>query len=105
MRTRIRSSNDWRRFNTQLVNAEKERIDAESKYTSAKGAGRADALVEADEQRLGALEARLQELQQKRTLLLVDATEEAPEVRELDPQIGELRNQIKDLRDARVPFF
>ncbi|HYJ86591.1 MAG TPA: polysaccharide biosynthesis tyrosine autokinase [Pyrinomonadaceae bacterium] len=88
-------------LNTQLVEAEKDRIDAESKFTSAKGVGRADALVDADEQRLGGLESKLAELQQKRSQLLVDATEEAPEVKELDPQIAELQGQIKDLRTRK----
>lgn len=89
-------------LNTQLVEAEKDRIDAESKYTSAKGDGRAGSLVDADEQRLGGLESKLAELQQKRTQLLVDATEEAPEVKELTPQITELQSQIKDLRSRKT---
>ncbi len=88
-------------LNRQLVDAEKDRIDAESKYTSSKGVGRADALVDADEKRLGELESKLAELRQKRTQLLVDATEEAPEVKELDPQITELQSQIKDLRTKK----
>lgn len=88
-------------LNNQLVQAEKDRIDAESQYTSAKGPGRADALVEADEKRIGELESKLAELRQKRTHLLVEATEEAPEVKELDPQITELQSQIKDLRGKK----
>jgi succinoglycan biosynthesis transport protein ExoP len=88
-------------LNTQLVEAEKDRIDAESKYKSANGPGRAGSLVDADEQRLGALESKLAELQQRRTQLLVEATEEAPEVKELDPQIAELQTQIKDLRNKK----
>jgi capsular exopolysaccharide synthesis family protein len=89
-------------LNRQLVDAEKERIDAESKYTSAKGPGKAGSLVDADEKRVGDLEAKLAELQQKRTQLLVEATEEAPEVKELDPQIRELQSQIKDLRRQKT---
>lgn len=89
-------------LNTQLVEAEKDRIDAESKFTSAKGVGRADALVDADEKRLGDLESKLAELQQKRSQLLVEATEEAPEVKELDPQIAELQAQIKDVRGKKA---
>jgi succinoglycan biosynthesis transport protein ExoP len=88
-------------LNKQLVEAEKDRIDAESQYISAKGPGRADALVDADEKRLGEIESKLAELQQKRTQLLVDATEEAPEVKELDPQIAVLQSQIKDLRTKK----
>jgi capsular exopolysaccharide synthesis family protein len=89
-------------LNRQLVEAEKDRIDAESKYNSAKGPGKAGALVDADEQRLGVLESKLAELRQKRSQLLVEATEEAPEVKELDPQIRELENQIKDLRSQKT---
>jgi capsular exopolysaccharide synthesis family protein len=40
-------------------------------------------------------------LQQKRSQLLVEATEEAPEVKELDPQIAELQAQIEDLRGRK----
>lgn len=89
-------------LNKQLVDAEKDRIDAESKYTSAKGPGRAGSLVDADEQRLGGLESKLAELQQKRTQLLVEATEEAPEIKELDPQILELQAQIQELRTRKT---
>lgn len=89
-------------LNRQLVEAEKDRIDAESRYTSAKGPGKAGSLVDADEKRLADLETKLAELRQKRTQLLVEATEEAPEVKELDPQIRELQNQIKDLRSQKT---
>jgi polysaccharide biosynthesis transport protein len=88
-------------LNRQLVEAEKDRIDAESKYNSARGVGRADALVDADEKRLGDLGTKLTELQQRRSQLLVEATEEAPEVKELDPQIAELQSQIKELRGKK----
>jgi polysaccharide biosynthesis transport protein len=89
-------------LNEQLVQAEKDRISAESEYTSAKGPGKADALVDADEKRLGELESKLAELKQKRTQLLVEATEEAPEIKELDPQIVELQTQIKDVRSKKT---
>jgi capsular exopolysaccharide synthesis family protein len=89
-------------LNRQLVEAEKDRIDAESKYTSAKDPGKAGSLVDADEKRLGDLESKLAELRQKRSQLLVEATEEAPEVKELDPQIRELESQVKDLRSQKT---
>ena len=47
------------------------------------------------------IEAKLIELRQKRALLLVDATEEAPEVKEVDQQITELDKQLKDLRSRK----
>jgi len=40
-------------------------------------------------------------LRQKRALLLVDATEEAPEVKEVDQQVGELDRQLKDLLNRK----
>ena len=89
-------------LNRQLVDAEKERIDAESRYNSAKAPGKADSLVDADEKRLSDLESKLAELRQRRTLLLVDATEEAPEIKELDPQIRELEAQVKNLRNEKT---
>ncbi|HVQ36875.1 MAG TPA: polysaccharide biosynthesis tyrosine autokinase [Pyrinomonadaceae bacterium] len=88
-------------LNRQLVEAEKDRIDAESKYSSAKGPGKAGSLVDADEKRLADLESKLAELRQKRSQLLVEATEEAPEVKEVEPQIRELEGQIKDLRSQK----
>jgi predicted metal-dependent hydrolase len=45
----------------------------------------------------GELEAKLFDLRQKRALLLVEATEEAPEVKEVDQQIRELDKQLKEL--------
>ncbi len=47
------------------------------------------------------IEAKLIDLRQKRALLLVDATEEAPEVKEVDQQLGELDRQLKDLRNRK----
>ena len=59
--------------------------------------GAASALVDADEKRIAEAETTLAELRQKRAQLLVDATEEAPEVKEVSQQIVELENQVKDL--------
>src|SRR6185503_15386319 len=46
----------------------------------------------------GEIESKLVELRQKRAQLLVDATEEAPEVKELDQQIDDLERQLKESR-------
>ena len=43
-------------------------------------------------------ETKLGELRQKRAQLLVDATEEAPEVKEVDQQIEEVDRHLKDVR-------
>ena len=88
-------------LNRQLVEAEKDRILAESAYKAAQPAGAATALAEADQQKVNESELRLADLRQKRALLLVEATEEAPEVREIDTQIAELDRQVKEVRNRK----
>lgn len=85
-------------LNKQLLEAEELRRDAEAAYNTAKRPGAADARVETDEKRIGEIETRLSDLRQKRAQLLVEATEEAPEVKDIQQQIVELENQEKDLR-------
>src|SRR5215213_3055706 len=85
-------------LNQQLLQAENERKTAEAAYNAAKAPDAANALVDDASKQNGELEGKLIELRQKRAQLLVDATEEAPEVKEVDQQIGELDRQLKDLR-------
>lgn len=85
-------------LNKQLVAAEEARIDAESKYNAAKAKGAASALAETDAKEVADTESKLAELRQKRALLLVDATELAPEVKEIDQQIAELNKHLADTR-------
>jgi capsular exopolysaccharide synthesis family protein len=88
-------------LNQQLLQAENERKTAEAAYNAAKSPDAANALVDEGGKQNGDLEAKLIELRQKRALLLVDATEEAPEVKEVDQQITELDKQLKDLRSRK----
>jgi capsular exopolysaccharide synthesis family protein len=88
-------------LNKQLLEAENERILAESQYNAAKAPGRASALAEVDAKQVNETEAKLADLRQKRAQLLVDATEEAPEVKEVDQQIAELDRQLKDMRSHK----
>ncbi|HEX5966297.1 MAG TPA: polysaccharide biosynthesis tyrosine autokinase [Pyrinomonadaceae bacterium] len=83
-------------LNRQLLEAESERKTAEAAYNAAKAPGAATAL-DADAKQVTDIESKLVDLRQKRALLLVDATEEAPEVKEVDQQVGELDKQLKDL--------
>jgi capsular exopolysaccharide synthesis family protein len=85
-------------LNKQLMEAENERIEAESKYNAARTGGAADALADLDAKQVNETESKLADLRQKRAQLMVDATEEAPEVKEVDQQIAELDRQVKDLR-------
>ena len=88
-------------LNRQLLEAENARIDAESKFNSAKAPGAVTALAEVDARHADEVEGKLADLHQKRALLLVDATEEAQEVKEVDQQIAELDGQLKDIRSRR----
>src|SRR5690242_8448010 len=88
-------------LNQQLLQAENDRKTAEAAYNAAKGPDAANALAEDGGKSTNDLEAKLMELRQKRALLMVDATEEAPEVKEVDQQIKELDSQLKDLRNRK----
>src|ERR1041384_6268160 len=88
-------------LNQQLLQAENDRKTAEAAYNAAKGPDAANALAEDGGKATNDLKAKLIELRQKRALLLVDATEEAPEVKEVDQQINELDKQLKDLRSRK----
>jgi polysaccharide biosynthesis transport protein len=88
-------------LNRQLLEAENERKTAEAAFNAARAPGAAEALAENDAKQVSDLDSKLNELRQKRAQLLVEATEEAPEVREVDQQISELNRQLKDLRSRK----
>ena len=88
-------------LNRQLLEAENERKSAEAAYNAARAPGAAGALVDADEKRIAETESTLVELRQKRAQLLVDATDEAPEVKEVTEQILELERQVTELRSRK----
>lgn len=88
-------------LNRQLLDAENERKTAEAAFNAAKAPGAAEALAENDAKQVADLDTKLNDLRQKRAQLLVEATEEAPEVKEVDQQIAELNKQLKDLRGRK----
>ena len=88
-------------LNRQLLEAENDRKTAEAAYNAARLPNAADALADSDPKQANEIETKLVDLRQKRAQLLVDATEEAPEVKEVDQQIGELDKQLKDLRSRK----
>lgn len=88
-------------LNRQLLEAENERKTAEAAFKAASAPGAAEALAEGDAKQISELDGKLNELRQKRAQLLVEATEEAPEVKEVDQQITELSAQLKDLRGRK----
>jgi capsular exopolysaccharide synthesis family protein len=88
-------------LNRQLLEAENDRKTAEAAYNAAKVPDAAVALADDGAKQTNEIEGKLVDLRQKRAQLLVEATEEAPEVKEVDQQIGELDRQLKDLRSRK----
>ncbi len=85
-------------LNKQLLEAENDRKMAEAEFNAAKRPGAANALAESASKEIETTESKLAELKQKRAQLLVEATEEAPEVKEVDQQIEVLQKHLNDTR-------
>ena len=89
-------------LNKQLLEAENDRKMAEAEYNAAKAPGAAGALAEATGKDIAETESKLADLRQKRAQLAVDATDEAPEIKELDQQIAELQKHLTDTRSRNA---
>ena len=89
-------------LNKQLLEAENERKMAEAAYQSALSPGAAEALAEGGAKEAADLESKLAELRSKRAQLLVENTEEWPEVKEVTQQIAALERQAADARARAV---
>jgi succinoglycan biosynthesis transport protein ExoP len=85
-------------LNKQLLEAENDMKLAESEYDAAKAPGAAAALADAATKDANDTQLKLADLKQERAKLLVDATEEAPEVKEKDNQIAALEAHLKEMR-------
>ncbi len=94
-------------LNQQLLQAENERKLAESIYRASLEPGAAESLAEGNYSQLpgvettaaaqiGKAQSQLADLRQKHAELLVQNTEEWPEVKEVDQQITVLQNQLKE---------
>ena len=89
-------------LNKQLLEAENDRKLAEASYRAAQAPGAASALAQENAKNLDDFEQKLTELQQKRALLLVDATEEWPEVKEVEQQIVTLETKMAETKNRAV---
>lgn len=89
-------------LNKQLLEAENERVLAEAAYRSALAPGAAEALSEGGGKEVADLEGKLAELRARRAQLLVEVTEEWPEVKEVTQQIAALERQASDARARSV---
>ena len=86
-------------LNRQLLEAENERKLAEAAYRAAQKTGAAESLADEAAKHIEDAQARLAELRQRREQLLVEDTEESPEVKEVDRQIAVIEKHIKDTRN------
>lgn len=85
-------------LNRQLLEAENERKAAEAAYRAALAPGAAEALASNNAKQTSDIEGKLAELRQKRAQLLVEVTEEWPEVKEVNQQIAVLERQMQTTR-------
>jgi polysaccharide biosynthesis transport protein len=85
-------------LNQQLLQAENERKDAEAAFRAAQAPGAAGALAEKESKAKEDIEGKLASLREKRSQLLVNNTEEWPEVKEITQQIATLEKQLSDVR-------
>ncbi len=83
-------------LNQQLLQAENERKDAEAAFRAAQSPGAASALAEKDAKTREDADSKLAALKERRSQLLVNNTEEWPEVKEIDQQIATLEKQSSD---------
>jgi capsular exopolysaccharide synthesis family protein len=86
-------------LNRQLLEAENERKAAEAAYRAALSPGAAEALASQSEKQVADMAGKLAELRQRRAQLLVEATEEWPEVKEVSQQIEVLEKQVQAERE------
>ncbi|MEK6282934.1 MAG: polysaccharide biosynthesis tyrosine autokinase [Acidobacteriota bacterium] len=87
-------------LNRQLLEAENERKVAEAAYQAALVPGAAEALASGGATREpNDIEARLSQLVQRRSQLMVDFTPAWPEVKEIDNQIAALESQLRQKRN------
>ncbi|HEX4950046.1 MAG TPA: polysaccharide biosynthesis tyrosine autokinase [Blastocatellia bacterium] len=86
-------------LNKQLLEAENKRKVAEAAYRAASAPGAASALAEENiARKIVDMEMRLAEFRQRRAQLLVENTEEWPEVKEVNQQITTLEAEIEKAR-------
>jgi succinoglycan biosynthesis transport protein ExoP len=85
-------------LNQQLLQAENDRKLAEAEYRAAQAPGAASALASKEAKQSDELEGKLATLKQRRQELLVENTEEWPEVRETTQQIAAIEKQLAEIR-------
>ena len=91
-------------LNRQLLEAENTRKIAESAYRQSLQPGAADVLAENESKSIAESEKQLADLKQKHAQLLVENTEQWPEVKEVAKQIETLEKQILESHERAKIF-
>jgi len=88
----------------ELLAAENLRKSAEAEYQGALAPGAAAAIVEGNpnNSQLSIIDARLADLRQRRAVILIDAGENWPEVKELNKQIADLEDRLKNAHEHAI---
>jgi len=89
-------------LNRQLVEAENDRKIAEANYFAANQPDAAVALAYENSKEITDAEAKLPELRQKRAQLLVTATEQYPEVQEVNQEIAAVEADVEAIRQRAI---
>jgi polysaccharide biosynthesis transport protein len=92
-------------LNRQLLEAENERKQAEAAYKTALDPATANSMSEEGQKQIADIDDKLDELRQRRGLLLVEVTEKYPEVQEVDGQIAILEQQSKERRARAANLY
>ncbi|OLE50999.1 MAG: hypothetical protein AUG51_24830 [Acidobacteria bacterium 13_1_20CM_3_53_8] len=85
-------------LNRQLLEAENQRKLAQAVYEASLQPGASEARAEDANKQIQQYEANLVELRRKRAELLVENTEEHPDVQQVEQQIAEIERQLKEAK-------
>ena len=87
-------------LNRVLLDAENERHLAEAAYRASLLPGAAEANAETSDKSIAEFKAKLVELKQKRSQLILTDTDESPELKDVNQQIATLEKQLEETRGA-----
>jgi capsular exopolysaccharide synthesis family protein len=85
-------------LNGRLLEAENERHVAEAAYRASMAPGAAAALTEDGDQQAAQLESKMMDLREQRVKLLLEFSDEAPEIKDIDKQIAAINTSLRERR-------
>ncbi len=92
-------------LNRQLLEAENDRKIAEATYRASLEPGAAESYTELNTKQIADIDAKLDDLRQRRAQLLIEVTEKYPDVQEIDKQIAVLEKSAADKRSRSNSMY